>query len=194
MITEVLGFGFLFCHVNEFLASVINFQDLCQVSKKDFVFPPCRPKIDFTNFFCFRILNVLSTITISHLRPNSIDFNKFPMKITKVRAKLYQWKSPIKTADTIFATPLSLLPFQDDLQAPFRFFSWLVVEIETDAGHTGIGNAGLCPDLCKKIVDGNWLLYLSTKTLSILNTCTKKCIVPVWPMEEKELYLPLSAP
>jgi L-rhamnonate dehydratase len=76
------------------------------------------------------------------------------MKITKVRAKLYQWKGPVKTTDTIFATPLSLLPFQDDSQAPFRFFSWLVVEIETDAGHTGIGNAGLCPDLCKKIVDG----------------------------------------
>lgn len=75
------------------------------------------------------------------------------MRITKVKAKLYQWKGPVKTADTIFATPLSLLPFQDDSQAPFRFFSWLVVEIETDAGHTGIGNAGLCPDLCKKIVD-----------------------------------------
>jgi L-rhamnonate dehydratase len=76
------------------------------------------------------------------------------MKITKVRAKVYQWKGPVKTADTIFATPLSLLPFQDDSQAPFRFFSWLVVEIETDAGHTGIGNAGLCPDVCKKIIDG----------------------------------------
>jgi L-rhamnonate dehydratase len=76
------------------------------------------------------------------------------MKITKVRAKVYQWKGPVKTADTIFATPLSLLPFQDDSQAPFRFFSWLVVEVETDAGHTGIGNAGLCPDVCKKIIDG----------------------------------------
>lgn len=76
------------------------------------------------------------------------------MKITKVRAKVYQWKGPVKTADTIFATPLSLLPFQDDSQAPFRFFSWLVVEIETDAGHTGIGNAGLCPDVCKKVIDG----------------------------------------
>lgn len=76
------------------------------------------------------------------------------MRITKVKAKLYQWKGPVKTTDTIFATPLSLLPFQDDSQAPFRFFSWLVVEIETDAGHIGIGNAGLCPDVCKKIVDG----------------------------------------
>jgi L-rhamnonate dehydratase len=75
------------------------------------------------------------------------------MKITRVRTKLYQWKGPVKTADTIFATPLSFLPFQDDSQAPFRFFSWLVVEIETDKGHIGIGNAGLCPDVTKKIID-----------------------------------------
>src|SRR6266496_4361433 len=75
------------------------------------------------------------------------------MKITKVKTKLYQWKGPVKTSDTIFATPLSALPFQDDSQAPFRFFSWLVVEIETDAGITGIGNAGLSPDITKQIVD-----------------------------------------
>jgi L-rhamnonate dehydratase len=75
------------------------------------------------------------------------------MKIIKVKTKLYQWKGPVKTSDTIFATPLSALPFQDDSQAPFRFFSWLVVEIETDDGITGIGNAGLCPDITKQIVD-----------------------------------------
>ncbi|MBK5271991.1 MAG: L-rhamnonate dehydratase, partial [Bacteroidia bacterium] len=75
------------------------------------------------------------------------------MKITKINTKLYQWKGQVKTADTIFATPLSALPFQSDSQAPFRFFSWLVVEIETDEGHTGIGNAGLCPDVTKQIID-----------------------------------------
>jgi L-rhamnonate dehydratase len=75
------------------------------------------------------------------------------MKITRVSTKLYQWKGPVKTSDTIFATPLSALPFQVDSQAPFRFFSWLVVEIETNEGHTGIGNAGLCPDITKQIID-----------------------------------------
>ncbi len=75
------------------------------------------------------------------------------MKITAVRTKLYQWKGPVKTADTIFATPVSLLPFQTDAQAPYRFFSWLVVEIETDQGHVGLGNAGLCPDISKQIID-----------------------------------------
>jgi L-lyxonate dehydratase len=75
------------------------------------------------------------------------------MKISEVRTKLYRWKGSVKTDDTVFATPLSALPFQRDAQAPFRFFSWLVVEIVTDEGHVGIGNAGLCPDLCKTLVD-----------------------------------------
>lgn len=75
------------------------------------------------------------------------------MKIRTIRAKLYQWKGPVKTSDTIFATPLSPLHFQNDSQAPFRFFSWLVVEVETDEGHIGIGNAGLCPDVTKLIID-----------------------------------------
>jgi L-alanine-DL-glutamate epimerase-like enolase superfamily enzyme len=76
------------------------------------------------------------------------------MKITSIRTKLYQWEGPVKTTDTIFATPLSALPFQDDSQAPFRFFSWLVVEVETDQGYVGLGNAGLCPDVTKQIIDG----------------------------------------
>ena len=80
------------------------------------------------------------------------------MKIQSIKTKLYQWQGPVKTSDTIFATPLSALPFQNDAQAPFRFFSWLVVEIHTDEGHVGYGNAGLCPDLCKQIIDTNFVL------------------------------------
>ena len=75
------------------------------------------------------------------------------MKIAHIRTKLYRWTGPVKTDDTVFATPLSALPFQRDAQAPFRFFSWLVVEVETDDGRIGIGNAGLCPDVTKQIVD-----------------------------------------
>src|SRR3990170_2915874 len=75
------------------------------------------------------------------------------MKIQSIKTKLYQWRGPVKTSDTIFATPLSALPFQNDAQAPFRFFSWLVVEVHTDEGHVGYGNAGLCPDVTKQIID-----------------------------------------
>jgi len=75
------------------------------------------------------------------------------VRITRVRTKLYRWMGPVKTDDTVFATPLSALPFQGDAQAPFRFFSWLVVEVETDEGLVGLGNAGLAPDVTKQIVD-----------------------------------------
>jgi L-alanine-DL-glutamate epimerase-like enolase superfamily enzyme len=75
------------------------------------------------------------------------------MKIAAVRTKLYRWKGQVKTDDTVFATPLSALPFQSDAQAPFRFFSWLVVEVTTDDGKVGLGNAGLCPDVTKQIID-----------------------------------------
>ena len=75
------------------------------------------------------------------------------MNIKSIRTKLYQWKGPVKTTDTVFATPVSLLPFQIDSQAPYRFFSWLVVEIETTDGHIGYGNAGLSPDVTKLIID-----------------------------------------
>src|ERR1700748_3745249 len=75
------------------------------------------------------------------------------MKIRSVRAKLYRWTGPVKTSDTIFAPPVSLLHFERDSQAAYRFFSWLVVEVETDQGLVGIGNAGLCPDIAKQLVD-----------------------------------------
>lgn len=75
------------------------------------------------------------------------------MRIISIRTKLYQWNGPVKTADTVFATPVGLLPFQEDAQKAYRFFSWLVVEVETNAGFMGIGNAGLCPDITKQIID-----------------------------------------
>jgi L-alanine-DL-glutamate epimerase-like enolase superfamily enzyme len=75
------------------------------------------------------------------------------MRITSVRTKLYRWTGPVKTDDTVFATPLSALLFKGDHQAPYRFFSWLVVEVETDEGIVGLGNAGLAPDITKRIVD-----------------------------------------
>ncbi len=75
------------------------------------------------------------------------------MKIKSVEALLYRWTGPVKTDDTVFATPLSLLPFQKDSVKPFRFFSWLVVRITTEDGVVGLGNAGLSPDICKQVVD-----------------------------------------
>ena len=44
------------------------------------------------------------------------------MHISAVRNKLYRWKGPVKTDDTVFATPLSALAL-NDAKAPLRFFS-----------------------------------------------------------------------
>jgi len=40
--------------------------------------------------------------------------------------------------------------------AAFRFHGWLLVEVFTDAGHVGLGNAALCPRITKQLID----LYL----------------------------------
>ncbi len=39
----------------------------------------------------------------------------------------------------------------------FTFHGWLIVEVFTDAGHVGIGNAALAPQVTKQAID----LYLS---------------------------------
>lgn len=75
------------------------------------------------------------------------------MKIAKVVAKLYKWTGPVKTSETRFNTPLTVLDQTGDAQAAYRFFTWLVVEVHTDGGLVGYGNAGLSPDLAKLTVD-----------------------------------------
>ena len=51
---------------------------------------------------------------------------------------------------------MDLLALPADAMAGFRFHGWLIVEVMTDAGHVGIGNAALAPRLTKQTID----LYL----------------------------------
>ena len=110
------------------------------------------------------------------------------MKVQSIKTKLYQWQGPVKTSDTIFATPLSALPFQNDAQAPFRFFSWLVVEVRTDEGHVGYGNAGLSPDLCKQIVDSKLAGLLLGENPLNTEYLFEKCFVQQLHTDAKALY------
>src|SRR5260370_34501968 len=48
---------------------------------------------------------------------------------------------------------MDLLALPADSMAGFRFHGWLIVEIFTDAGHVGIGNAALAPRVTKQVVD-----------------------------------------
>jgi ACS family hexuronate transporter-like MFS transporter len=68
------------------------------------------------------------------------------MKITEVRTRVVEWRGPTVPPQPHFCTnPMDLLSLSQDAMAGFRFHGWVIVEIFTDAGHVGIGNAALSP-------------------------------------------------
>ncbi len=76
------------------------------------------------------------------------------MKITDVRARVVEWRGKTVPPQPHFCTnPMDLLDLPADSMAGFRFHGWLIVEISTDAGHVGIGNAALAPRVTKQVVD-----------------------------------------
>jgi L-alanine-DL-glutamate epimerase-like enolase superfamily enzyme len=76
------------------------------------------------------------------------------VKITKVRARVFEWKGKVVPPSAHFCTnAVDILYERGDHMGSFRFHDWLVVEIETDNGLVGIGNAALAPRICKNIVD-----------------------------------------
>jgi len=76
------------------------------------------------------------------------------MKITEVRTRVVEWRGPTVPPQPHFCTnPMDLLSLSQDAMAGFRFHGWVIVEIFTDAGHVGIGNAALSPYVTKAIID-----------------------------------------
>ena len=79
------------------------------------------------------------------------------MKITEVSTRVVEWRGKTVPPQPHFCTnPMDLLDLPADSMAGFRFHGWLIVEVSTDAGHVGIGNAALAPRVTKEVVD----LYL----------------------------------
>ena len=79
------------------------------------------------------------------------------MKITEIRTRVVEWKGTTVAPEPHFCTnPMDLLDLPSDSMASFRFHGWLIVEIFTNEGHVGIGNAALAPRLVKQTID----LYL----------------------------------
>ena len=79
------------------------------------------------------------------------------MKITEVRTRVVEWKGKIIPPQPHFCTnPVDLLDLPADSMGSFRFHGWLIVEIATDSGQVGIGNAALSPRVTKQVID----LYL----------------------------------
>jgi L-alanine-DL-glutamate epimerase-like enolase superfamily enzyme len=79
------------------------------------------------------------------------------MKITDIRTRVVEWRGKTVPPQPHFCTnPVDLLDMPIDAMGPFRFHSWLVVEVMSDAGEVGIGNAALAPRVTKQLID----LYL----------------------------------
>jgi L-rhamnonate dehydratase len=79
------------------------------------------------------------------------------MRITDIRTRVVEWRGSTVPPQPHFCTnPMDLLDLPADAMAGFRFHGWLIVEVFTDAGHVGIGNAALAPRLTKSTID----LYL----------------------------------
>jgi len=76
------------------------------------------------------------------------------MKITEIRTRVVEWRGESVPPQPHFCTnPVDLLDLDGDAMAGFRFHGWLIVEIFTDAGLVGIGNAALAPRITKQVID-----------------------------------------
>ena len=79
------------------------------------------------------------------------------MKIKEVRTRAVRWRGKTVPLPPHFCTnPMDLLTLPEASMQTFTFHGWLIVEIFTDEGHVGIGNAALAPPVTKQVID----LYL----------------------------------
>jgi L-alanine-DL-glutamate epimerase-like enolase superfamily enzyme len=76
------------------------------------------------------------------------------MKITEVRTRVVQWEGKTMPLPPHFCTnPMDLVMFREASMNNFAFHGWVLVELFTDAGLVGLGNAALSPLLTKACID-----------------------------------------
>jgi L-rhamnonate dehydratase len=79
------------------------------------------------------------------------------MKIKEIRTRVVRWCGKTVPLPPHFCTnPMDLLQLPEASMQTFTFHGWLVVEVFTDDGLAGIGNAALAPQVTKQVID----LYL----------------------------------
>jgi len=79
------------------------------------------------------------------------------MKIKDIRTRVVRWRGKTVPLPPHFCTnPMDLLELPEASMQTFTFHGWLMVEIFTDDGLVGIGNAALAPQVTKQVID----LYL----------------------------------
>jgi L-alanine-DL-glutamate epimerase-like enolase superfamily enzyme len=79
------------------------------------------------------------------------------LNITEIRSRVVRWKGKVVPLPPHFCTnPMDLLALPASSMNTFTFHGWLIVEVFTDNGLVGIGNAALAPQVTKQVID----LYL----------------------------------
>ncbi len=79
------------------------------------------------------------------------------MLIKEIRTRVMRWRGKTVPLPPHFCTnPMDVLNLPEASMQTFTFHGWLVVEIFTDDGLVGIGNAALAPQVTKQVID----LYL----------------------------------
>jgi L-rhamnonate dehydratase len=79
------------------------------------------------------------------------------MKIKEIRTRVVRWRGKTVPLPPHFCTnPMDLLQLPAASMGTFTFHGWLIVEVFTDDGLVGTGNAALAPQVTKQTVD----LYL----------------------------------
>ena len=79
------------------------------------------------------------------------------MNIKDIRTRVVRWRGKTVPLPPHFCTnPMDLLQLPEASMQTFMFHGWLVVEVFTDDGLVGIGNAALAPQVTKQVID----LYL----------------------------------
>ena len=79
------------------------------------------------------------------------------MKITEIRTRVLRWHGNTVPLPPHFCTnPMDVMELPEASMRTFTFHGWLVVEVFTDDGLVGIGNAALAPQATKQVID----LYL----------------------------------
>jgi L-alanine-DL-glutamate epimerase-like enolase superfamily enzyme len=78
------------------------------------------------------------------------------LKITEIRTRVVQWEGDTVPLPPHFCTnPMDLVSpmLSPETMGTFTFHGWLIVEIFTDEGLVGIGNAALAPLVTKQLID-----------------------------------------
>ena len=76
------------------------------------------------------------------------------MRIKEIRTRVMRWRGKTVPLPPHFCTnPMDQLNLTEASMQTFTFHGWLVVEIFTDDGLVGIGDAALAPQVTKQVID-----------------------------------------